>query len=177
MTVSTMFHFIAAGDHKLMRKLNSWSAPQWIRWWAVAATRAGDGWLWSLFGVLVLLFGGKFRFTALASAGSAALIGIAVFLSVKRVSGRKRPCEIQPHCWAKLLPPDRFSFPSGHTITAFAVAGTLGLFYPVLLPILLFCAVSIALSRVLLGMHFMSDVLAGTAIGLGLAFAAYAVFV
>jgi undecaprenyl-diphosphatase len=177
MTVSTMFHFIAAGDHKLMRKLNSWSAPQWIRWWAVAATRAGDGWLWSLFGVLVLLFGGKFRFPALASAGSAALIGIAVFLSVKRVSGRKRPCEIQPHCWAKLLPPDRFSFPSGHTITAFAVAGTLGLFYPVLLPILLFCAVSIALSRVLLGMHFMSDVLAGTAIGLGLAFAAYAVFV
>jgi undecaprenyl-diphosphatase len=177
MTVSTMFHFIAAGDHKLMRKLNSWSAPQWIRWWAVAATRAGDGWLWSLFGVLVLLFGGKVRFTALASAGSAALIGIAVFLSVKRVSGRKRPCEIQPHCWAKLLPPDRFSFPSGHTITAFAVAGTLGLFYPVLLPIVLFCAVSIALSRVLLGMHFMSDVLAGTAIGLGLAFAAYAVFV
>jgi undecaprenyl-diphosphatase len=176
MTVATMFNFIAVGDHKLMRKLNSWSAPQWIRWWAVAATRAGDGWLWSFFGVLVLLFGGKARFAALASAGSAAVIGIAVFLSVKRVSGRKRPCEIQPHCWAKLLPPDRFSFPSGHTITAFAVAGTLALFYPALLPVLLFCAVSIALSRVLLGMHFMSDVLAGTGIGLALAFGAYVVF-
>ena len=177
MTVSTMFHFIAVGDHKLMRKLNNWHAPHWVRWCAVAATRGGDGWLWYFFGLVVLLFGGAARLSALASASSAALIGIALFVSLKRVSGRKRPCEIEPHCWAKLLPPDRFSFPSGHTITAFAVAGTLGLFYPFLLPVLLFCAVGIALSRILLGMHFMSDVLAGAAIGLALAFASYAVFV
>jgi len=44
---------------------------------------------------------------------------------------------------------------------------TLGQFYPVLLPFLLFCAVSIALSRILLGMHFFSDVLAGAAVGGG----------
>lgn len=177
MTVSTMFHFIATGDHKLMRKLNNWPAPHWIRWWALAATRGGDGWVWYFFGLIVLFFGGAPRLLALSAAGSAALVGSAVFVSVKRLSGRKRPCEVQPHCWAKLLPPDRFSFPSGHTITAFAVAGTLGLFYPALLPVLLFCAVSIALSRILLGMHFMSDILAGAAIGSGLAFASHAIFV
>jgi undecaprenyl-diphosphatase len=71
-----------------------------------------------------------------------------------------------------LLPPDRFSFPSGHTITAFAVALSLAAFYPGMLPGLLFCAASIALSRILLGMHFLSDVLAGALIGSVLAYGA-----
>ena len=73
-----------------------------------------------------------------------------------------------PNCWATLLPPDQFSFPSGHTITAFAMASSLSAFYPALLAALLFCAVSIALSRILLGMHFLTDVLAGAALGAGL---------
>jgi undecaprenyl-diphosphatase len=66
----------------------------------------------------------------------------------------------------------QFSFPSGHTITAFSVAVSLSLFYPELTVGLLFCAVSVAASRILLGMHFLSDVLAGAAIGTGLAFLA-----
>jgi undecaprenyl-diphosphatase len=176
MTVTNMLQFIATGDHKLMRKLNNWPAPKWIRLWALAATRAGDGWLWYFIGLLVLVFGGDARWVALAAAGSAALVGIALFVSIKRISGRKRPCEIQPHCWATLLPPDRFSFPSGHTITAFAVAVTFVQFFPVLTPVMLFLAVSIALSRILLGMHFLSDVLAGAVLGTLLAVCSYAVF-
>src|SRR6476660_7257917 len=134
-------------------------------------TRAGDGWLWYLIGLCVLIFGGSERLTAVASAGSAALVGVGLFMSLKKLSGRKRPCEIQEHCWATLLPPDQFSFPSGHTITAFSVSVALSHFYPDLTAGLLFCAISIAASRILLGMHFLSDVLAGAAIGtlLGLA--------
>jgi undecaprenyl-diphosphatase len=73
-----------------------------------------------------------------------------------------------------LLPPDRFSFPSGHSITAFAIAVSLGLFYPAIFPGLLFLAVSVALSRILLGMHFLTDVLAGAALGTVLGYASYA---
>ena len=65
---------------------------------------------------------------------------------------------------------DRFSFPSGHTITAFTVAVSLSMFYPSLTVGLLFCAVSVAASRILLGMHFLSDVLAGALIGTTLAY-------
>ena len=176
MTVSTMLDFIATRDHKLMRKLNKWSAPKWVRLWAIAATRAGDGWLWYAIGLLVLFFGGSSRWLALGATGSAAGVGAAAFATIKRVSGRKRPCDIEPHCWATLLPPDQFSFPSGHTITAFAVAVTFGIFYPVLLPFLLFCAFSIALSRIILGMHFLSDVIAGAALGIILAISFYQIF-
>jgi undecaprenyl-diphosphatase len=171
-----MLHFIATRDHRLMRKVNKWPAPKWIRLWAIAATRAGDGWVWYLAGVAVLLFGGDVRLTALAAAGSAALVGIGLFKSIKHFSGRRRPCEIEPHCWANLLPPDRFSFPSGHTITAFAVSITIGAFYPVALPALLFLAVSIAISRILLGMHFLSDVVVAAMLGTGLALTSHSLF-
>jgi undecaprenyl-diphosphatase len=171
-----MLQFIAARDHRLMRKVNKWPAPRWIRLWAIAATRAGDGWLWYLTGLTVLLFGGNERLTAIAAAGSAAMVGIGIFTALKKLSGRRRPCEIEPHCWATLLPPDQFSFPSGHTITAFAVSVTLGSFYPALFPALLFFAFSIAISRILLGMHFLSDVVVGALLGSGLALLSYSRF-
>lgn len=160
-----MLSFITHRDYKLMRRLNHWPAPRWIRVWALCATRGGDGWLWYAMGLVILLFGGEQRFLAVASALLAAGTGIALFLRLKKITGRKRPCAIEPHCWAKLLPPDQFSFPSGHTITAFAVSLSLIHFYPTLTVGLLFCAISIAASRVLLGMHFLSDVLAGAAVG------------
>ena len=172
----SMLQLIATGDHKLMRKVNKWPAPRWVRLAAIAATRAGDGWLWYLVGLAVLLLGGENRFSAIAAAGSAAVVGIGMFMVLKKVSGRKRPCEIEPHVWAHVLPPDQFSFPSGHTITAFAVAITLGTFYPLLLGALLFFAVCIAISRVLLGMHFLSDVIVGALLGTGLALSSHAVF-
>lgn len=171
-----MLQFIATRDHRLMRRVNKWPAPKWIRLWAIVATRAGDGWFWYLTGLSVLLFGGETRLTAIASAGSAALAGIALFKLLKNLSGRRRPCEIEPHCWATLLPPDQFSFPSGHTITAFAVSVTLAEFYPALFPALLFCAFSIAISRILLGMHFLSDVIVGAILGTSLALSSHSLF-
>jgi undecaprenyl-diphosphatase len=136
----------------------------------LCATRGGDGWLWYALGAILLLFGGDQRFMAVGAASIAAGLGIALFLRIKKATGRKRPCAIEPHCWATLLPPDQFSFPSGHTITAFAVAVSLSRFYPELAPGLFFCAVSVAASRILLGMHFLSDVLAGAVIGTLLAY-------
>jgi undecaprenyl-diphosphatase len=75
MTAHSMLQLIATGDHKLMRKVNKWPAPKWVRLAAIAATRAGDGWLWYLVGLAILLFGPADRLTATAAAGSAAVIG------------------------------------------------------------------------------------------------------
>jgi undecaprenyl-diphosphatase len=162
--------FIAHRDHWLMHSINRWPPPRWIRIWMLCATRGGDGWLWYAMGLVVLLFGGDQRFRAVGAAALAAAVGTLIFLRLKKITGRKRPCTFEPHCWARLLPPDQFSFPSGHTITAFAVSLSLSRFYPELAIGLLFCAVSIAASRIMLGMHFLSDVVAGAAIGTLLAY-------
>jgi len=168
-----MFRLIVTGDRILMRRINQWLAPNWIRKWMVAASRGGDGWLWSVIGLVVLCFGGERRTDALETGFLAVATGLAAFLILKRIAGRERPCATEPHCWSSLLPPDRFSFPSGHTITAFAVAISIGLFYPALIPGLIFCALSVAASRVLLGLHYLSDVVAGMAIGTAIGLAAF----
>ncbi len=167
---------ITKGDHSVMRRANNWEAPRWVRLYLISATRGGDGWLWYAMGLAILVLGGKTRFEAVGAAGLASMLSVLLFQWLKRLTGRRRPCEIEPHCWATLLPPDQFSFPSGHTMTAFAVAIPLLLFYPTLTIGLLFCAVSIAISRVLLGMHFLSDVVAGAAIGTALGYLGFLAF-
>ena len=122
--------------------------------------------------MVILVFGDEDRLRAVASGLIAVSTGIAIFLTLKKSAKRRRPCAFEPHCWATLLPPDQFSFPSGHTITAFAVAVSLSHYYPDLTFGLVFCAVSVAASRILLGMHFLSDVVAGAVIGSLLARAA-----
>jgi undecaprenyl-diphosphatase len=168
-----MIRMITAGDRKIMHRVNQWAAPRWIRQWMVAASRAGDGWLWIALGLVLLAFGGDRRFDALEAGFAAMLAGLITFVVVKQLTGRERPCAMEAHCWAKLLPPDRFSFPSGHTITAFAVAVPIGLSYPALLAGLIFCAMSVASSRVLLGLHYLSDVVAGILIGCTVGIAAF----
>lgn len=160
----------------MMRRANNWVAPGWVRAYVISSTRCGDGWLWYAMGLAILLFGGEHRFEALGAAGIAAAMSVLLFLCLKRLAGRPRPCQIEPHCWATLLPPDRFSFPSGHTMTAFAVAIPLALVYPALAAGLGFCALSVAMSRILLGMHFLSDVIAGALIGSAVGYLGYFTF-
>src|SRR5580698_7051997 len=100
-----VLEFITARDYSLMHRVNRWHAPRWIRVWMICATRGGDGWLWYAMGAVILLAGGDRRFMAVAAGTLAAGLGVAVFLRIKRATGRRRPCAIEPHCWATLLPP------------------------------------------------------------------------
>jgi undecaprenyl-diphosphatase len=139
----------------------------------ILASRLGDGWLWWGIGIALLIFGGPSRFLAVGASVVSAALSLGLFLKIKKLINRRRPCEIAQCTWSTLLPPDQFSFPSGHTMTAFSVAVPLSLFYPSLQAGLLFCAVSIALSRILLGLHFLSDVLVGSALGALIGYTVY----
>jgi undecaprenyl-diphosphatase len=168
--------YIEKRDHRVMRRVNNWKAPRWIRFWMLTATRMGDGWLWYGLGAILLAVGGSRGYEAVGAAGSAGVLGVFVFKALKRLSHRPRPCEVEPHCWAKVLPPDQFSFPSGHTMTAFSIALVVSFFYPTLEWPLYFLAASIGVSRVVLGMHFLSDVLAGAVLGSALGVASIVTF-
>jgi undecaprenyl-diphosphatase len=169
MTVAkAVWNQIQSNDQRLMRRVHRWRAPRWFRILMILMTRLGDGWLWYSLGLILVLYGGENRYRAIGAATTAAVAGIFLFRALKRTSRRKRPCEVEPHCWASILPPDKYSFPSGHSITSFAIALSVGLFYPELQMPLLAVALLISSSRIILGMHFLSDVLAGSAIGIGL---------
>jgi undecaprenyl-diphosphatase len=168
--------FIEERDQRFMRRMQRWRAPRPIRAWMLLATRLGDGLVWYAVGIVVLCFGGQQHLRAFACGGSAALVGILVFKVLKGVSRRQRPCEIEPHCWAMVAPTDEFSFPSGHTMTACAITICIAHFYPAWELSLVVLAASIAASRIVLGMHFLSDVLAGAMIGAVLGFGSLYLF-
>ena len=178
MTVGkAVWNQIQSNDHRLMRRVHRWRAPRWFRILMILhdahAATAGSG---IALGLILLVYGGEHRFLAIGAAASAALVGILLFRALKKTSKRQRPCEIEPHCWSLILPPDKYSFPSGHSITAFAIALSLGLFYPQLQGVPARSGAADRLSRIILGMHFLSDVLAGSAIGIALGTISYHIF-
>jgi undecaprenyl-diphosphatase len=173
---SSMLNFISRRDHRLMRRVHRWHAPRWVRLWMILATRGGDGWLWYTLGIVILICGGPSRLAVVFAAATASCLGIGIYSTLKKLTDRKRPCALDPHCWANVPPPDQYSFPSGHTINAFAIAMAFGLFYPHLMAALLFCAFSVGISRIVLGLHFLSDVVAGAVIGVALGYTAFWLF-
>src|SRR3984893_2341656 len=164
----SLWGYIQRRDQRLMRRMNRWRAPRWVRIWMIVATRLGDGWIWYGLGIMLFFYGGPQRFSAVCASGSAAIGGVVVFKLLKRLSQRPRPCQVEPHCWSKVLPPDKFSFPSGHTMTAFSIALVVSYFYPSLEGMLFFLALSIAVSRIVLGMHYLCEILAGEVLGVAL---------
>jgi undecaprenyl-diphosphatase len=139
----------------------------------VGATRFGDGPGWAAVG-LALLAGGERGRAAAAAAGVAALVASGVFMALKQCFRRPRPCDLAAHPLFDLRPPDAFSFPSGHTMNAFAIGSVLALFFPAAAAVLALLAAGIGASRVVLGLHYPSDVCAGAALGMLIGAGAFA---
>jgi undecaprenyl-diphosphatase len=139
----------------------------------LGASRLGDGWLWLLTGLLLLLIGSSLCLRTLAAVAVAMGIANAALVMLKRTFHRRRPCAYARHPYFDVKPlsffkEDCFSFPSGHTMNAFAVGSVIALAFPPLAPLVLGVAASVAASRVVLGLHFLSDVLAGALLGLAI---------
>lgn len=127
-------------------------------------THLGDGPLWGLLGGALVLFGGG-GVPLLAQFGLAYGIEISVYRFTKRKVTRPRPFLVHPLVTGLVIPPDEFSFPSGHTAAACVMAVVAGAYLPAILPLLLALAMLIGLSRIYLGVHFPTDVLAGAGLG------------
>lgn len=84
---------------------------------------------------------------------------------VKHSTVRSRPYQVNPLVSANAAVLDRFSFPSGHTLHAIAFSLIACSYYPGLWVILAPFTLLTAVSRVALGLHYPSDVIAGGALG------------
>jgi undecaprenyl-diphosphatase len=164
MSVKPLFAYVSHSDLRIAGRVRHWYPPRWFCRTMVAATRFGDGWGWAAL-ALVLGGSGADGRAALVAGLIAAAVSIAGFTVLKHVFKRPRPCELGPHPLFHVEPPDRFSFPSGHTMAAASAGAVLALYFPPLAPLFALLALAIATSRVVLGLHYVSDVVVGAILG------------
>ncbi len=136
---------------------------RWLKRLMVAATRGGDGWALALIIPIGFVFE-PVRSQAALVVGLVAGIATAVIVhGLKHLVRRRRP-EGEGLC-QPIDAPDRWAFPSGHTAQSFSVLVALLWLHPLIGLCFLPVIVAVGLSRVFLGVHYPSDVVAGALIG------------
>ena len=157
-------------DTKLLQRLyEQGQRRQSLSYCVRSVSRSGDGYLQLAFPVAAWLSGTELLGVYLLTLGVALAMERCCYLVLKNGLQRRRPQEILPGFKALVVPPDRFSFPSGHTSAAFCLASTTGIVFGGPFAVLYAWACGVAVSRVLLGAHFPGDTVAGAVIGSGLA--------
>lgn len=159
----------ALSDSGWCLRANRIGARLGIRRYFAAVSRLGDGVFWyTLMAAMVAVDG----LDGLAASAHLAITGVAaltLYKSLKRWTKRPRPFAADRRIHAWVAPLDEFSFPSGHTLHAVGFTVVALAHYPGLAWLLVPFTASVAASRVVLGLHYPSDVLAATAIGGALA--------
>lgn len=167
-----LFHKVDHLEVNLCQRLNRMGKQRSVRLFFKAISRLGDGVFWYTLMCLVPFFVGIEE--GIKAVGHIALVGllcVVIYSQLKNRLVRKRPFIsfniIQPHT----APLDKYSFPSGHTMNAVNFAVLFTWFFPALAVLVIPFALLVALSRVVLGMHYPTDVLVGAVLGLLISYA------
>jgi undecaprenyl-diphosphatase len=151
----------------LNRSTRLWAVRQLFR----AMSWLGDGWLWyALMLALPTVYGLEGLRAALHVAVTGTL-GLLLYKIIKGHAVRERPYITHSAIECASAPLDRYSFPSGHTLHAVSFTILLTAYLPAWTAALIPLTVLIALSRVILGLHYPTDVAAGAVLGGAVGFA------
>ena len=166
---NTFMARVDAAEYILCRKLNRGASFAFPRRIFQVASRLGDGIIWYVLIFLLPLLYGAVAVKPSIVMACTGILGVVLYKLLKRVFVRERPFITHSTIDLAMAPLDRYSFPSGHTLHAVSFAWQATTHFPELGWVLVPLAALIAGSRVVLGLHYPTDVLAGAAIGASLA--------
>ncbi|HJR15174.1 MAG TPA: phosphatase PAP2 family protein [Rhodanobacteraceae bacterium] len=159
---------LRAFDPRLCRIASRWASRRGVRSFFGIISRLGDGWFWYALMVVLAAFGGTRGIVAALQMLVTGFVAWLVYRTLKLHTRRLRPFRAHSDVIARAAALDEFSFPSGHTLHAVSFTIVAVGWFPVLtLPLIVF-TVLVAISRVALGLHYPTDVLAGALIGTAL---------
>ena len=136
--------------------------------------KLGDGGYWFAMGFVLIAWHGSDAYPAAMLIALTTVAGVCIYKGLKNKLVRQRPYVTHSGIELGTKPLDEYSFPSGHTMHAVALTIMFTHAEPMLLIAALPFALLVAASRVVLGLHYPSDVIAGAAIGGSLAVGAIA---
>ncbi len=150
-------------------RANHWGEWRGIRRFFAVVSRLGDGVFWYVLMAMLVVLDGWTGLAASAHLTATGAIALILYKLLKRWTRRPRPFASDARIRAWVAPLDEFSFPSGHTLHAVAFSMVAVAHYPALALLLVTFTTCVAVSRVVLGLHYPSDVLAALGIGTALA--------
>ncbi|WP_296403701.1 phosphatase PAP2 family protein [Psychrobacter sp.] len=162
-------HFVS-WDTSLCIHINRYSTNYGIATFFKLISRMGDGWFWYAMMLGSFVFYGFEAILPLMTTLLISGLGLAVYKILKVKTVRPRPYQVHQVIVLGERPLDVFSFPSGHTLQAVLFTTMLGGYFPELLPIMIPFTILVALSRMVLGLHYPTDVFIGACIGYALTF-------
>jgi undecaprenyl-diphosphatase len=163
--ITWAFERFHQAEVRLCRYLNRSTRSSAIRNAFRAVSWLGDGWVWyALLAVLPLVYGAAGGVAAVHM-GLTAVVGVMCYRLIKNRAVRERPYITHSAIECAAVPLDRYSFPSGHTLHAVCFTQLAAAYFPALAGPLVVLTVLVALSRVILGLHYPTDVAAGAVLG------------
>jgi undecaprenyl-diphosphatase len=154
-----------SAERRLCLAMNRWGARHALRRFFGVISRLGDGVFWYALIAVLATFGGTRGIVAALHMALTGVVASPLYKGLKRWTRRPRPFRTHDAIVPYVAPLDEFSFPSGHTLHAVSFTLIALAYFPLLAPLLVPFTVLVMLSRIVLGLHYPSDVLAATVIG------------